>query len=122
MGYLRLNEVRRKKNPAIVRVKLAMQKLQRRLLLSLFRWEFEDDDRSDDVGMVGDEMVVEGHFPVFTTGGESPKKFFVGLSYLKHPAFVKLLKEMEREFGFDQQGVLVVPCQASELQRILSWI
>ncbi|KAF6150452.1 hypothetical protein GIB67_023951 [Kingdonia uniflora] len=56
---------------------------------------------------------------------EKPKKFFVALSYLTHPTFLKLLEERECKFGFDQAGVLVVPCQASELQRILServWI
>ncbi|MCL7036317.1 hypothetical protein MKW94_015491 [Papaver nudicaule] len=130
MGYLRINEVVKSKN-SIFRVKLVMKKLMRRVELSIFRRELEDDygDHTtskvvDGYGYMGyDNRVVEGHFPVLTIGGDQPpKKFFVGLRYLNHPAFVKLLEDRERELGFDQQGVLVVPCQASELQSILAWV
>ncbi|GMP50364.1 hypothetical protein CsSME_00017011 [Camellia sinensis var. sinensis] len=63
---------------------------------------------------------MEGHFPVLAIcNGEEAKKFLVALSYLAYPPFVKLLEAAEQEFGFDQPGVLVVPCKANELQRIL---
>ncbi|KAL8504463.1 hypothetical protein ACS0TY_015868 [Phlomoides rotata] len=60
-----------------------------------------------------------GHFSVITTGKGEPKKFLVGLRFLSYPPFVRLLEAAEREFGY-QQGVLIIPCEASELQQILS--
>lgn len=67
-----------------------------------------------------EENVIEGYFSVIAIGNGEPKKFLVSLNYLAYPPFVKLLEAAEEEFGFDQQGVLAVPCEASELQRILS--
>ncbi|KAI3447569.1 hypothetical protein Pfo_004234 [Paulownia fortunei] len=60
-----------------------------------------------------------GHFSVITTGNGEPKKFLVGLNFLSYPPFVRLLEAAEREFGFEQQGVLAIPCEASKLQQIL---
>lgn len=53
-------------------------------------------------------------------GAGEPKKFFIGLEYLSYPPFLELLEAAEKEFGFEQQGVLAVPCEAIELKRILS--
>lgn len=69
-------------------------------------------------GQVGN--LKEGHFTVLTIGNGEQRKFFVALSYLRYPPFLKLLEAAEQEFGFDQPGVLVIPCEANELQRILS--
>lgn len=66
------------------------------------------------------ENLKEGYFSVLTIGNNELKKFQVALYYLRHPPFVKLLEAAAQEFGFDQPGVLVIPCEASELQRILS--
>lgn len=62
----------------------------------------------------------DGYFSVITIGHGEPRKFFVALRYLSHPPFLKLLDAAEQEFGFNQEGVLVIPCEPSELQRILS--
>lgn len=63
-----------------------------------------------------------GHFSVITTGNGELKKFLVGLHVLSYPPFVKLLEAAEREFGFEQKGVLTLPCEASQLQQILSHV
>ncbi|MCE3052494.1 hypothetical protein HAX54_052763 [Datura stramonium] len=64
--------------------------------------------------------VKEGHFAVFTVSPEEePKRFIVELHWLTNPSFLKLLKQAEDEFGFQQKGVLQVPCHAEELQMIL---
>lgn len=60
-----------------------------------------------------------GHFSVIAIGDGEPKKFSVALDYLWYPPFVRLLEAAEKEFGFDQQGVLAIPCEASELRNIL---
>lgn len=63
---------------------------------------------------------VKGHFSVLTLGDGEPIRFLVALSYLAYPPFVELLEAAAKEFGFNQEGVLAIPCQASQLQRILS--
>ncbi|KAK3226572.1 hypothetical protein Dsin_006434 [Dipteronia sinensis] len=61
----------------------------------------------------------EGHFVVIATKGWEPKRFVIELGYLNHPAFLKLLKQSEEEFGFCQEGALAIPCRPDELQKIL---
>lgn len=62
----------------------------------------------------------KGHFSVLALGvNAEPRKFSLALDYLSHPTFIKLLEEAEREFGYYQQGVIVIPCEASEIQRLL---
>lgn len=62
----------------------------------------------------------KGHFSVLALGvNAEPRKFSLALDYLSHPTFIKLLEEAEREFGYYQQGVIAIPCEASEIQRLL---
>lgn len=63
-----------------------------------------------------------GHFSVVTCGNGESKKFLVGLHLLSYPPFVRLLEAAEREFGFEQKGVLTLPCEASELLQMLSHV
>ncbi|TMW81537.1 hypothetical protein EJD97_009075 [Solanum chilense] len=64
--------------------------------------------------------VKEGHFAVLSVNSEEePKRFIVELHWLNNPLFLKLLKQAEDEYGFQQKGVLEVPCRAAELQKIL---
>ncbi|KAK6778687.1 hypothetical protein RDI58_025405 [Solanum bulbocastanum] len=73
---------------------------------------------------INDQMVPndvkEGHFAIFSVNPEEePKRFIVELHCLTNPSFLKLLKQTEDEYGFQQKGVLEVPCSAVELQKIL---
>ncbi|KAF3786923.1 Auxin-responsive protein [Nymphaea thermarum] len=72
----------------------------------------------DGVGKV--EGVKKGHFAVVARRDGEAKRFVVGLSCLRNPAFIRLLDEAEEEFGWQQQGVLSVLCQPSELEDILA--
>lgn len=64
--------------------------------------------------------IKKGHFSVLALGvNTEPRKFSLALDFLSHPAFIKLLEEAEREFGYYQQGVIAIPCEASEIQRLL---
>lgn len=70
--------------------------------------------------MTGRQRIAkDGYFPVITIGNAEPKKFMVELAYLSYPPFLKLLEAAEKEFGFEQQGVLAIPCEATALQNIL---
>lgn len=67
-------------------------------------------------------LAPKGHFAVLAGKGDEEaelKRFVVELRYLRNPALLKLLKEAEEEYGFQQEGALVVPCRPEELQRIL---
>ncbi|XP_074313901.1 auxin-responsive protein SAUR71-like [Silene latifolia] len=75
-----------------------------------------DDDR-DEGSSRASVMVPEGHFTVIAGNGE---RFVVELRHLRNPAVLKLLKEAEEEYGFQQEGALSVPCTPLQLQTILS--
>lgn len=96
-------------------LRLFRKVLMRILLISPSSSNFvatsEDDDLPEDVK--------EGHFVVHTFNDGKLKRFIIELDYLAHPGFLKLLKLAEEEFGFQQEGVLVIPCGPNELQRIL---
>lgn len=68
-------------------------------------------------------LVPKGHFAVLAGkgGGEAEelRRFVVQLKYLRNPALLNLLKKAEEEYGFQQEGALVVPCKPEELQKIL---
>ncbi|KAK6231642.1 hypothetical protein SCA6_001715 [Theobroma cacao] len=63
--------------------------------------------------------VKEGHFAVIAVKGGKQKRFILELSYLRNPAFLTLLEQAKEEYGFRQKGVLVLPCEPEELQKIL---
>ncbi|XP_052187844.1 auxin-induced protein X15-like [Diospyros lotus] len=99
-----------------------MEKLQKSLLLARSRPacdllnDFDDiaDTTTYDIHVPKD--VKEGHFAVIAVD----KRFVVPLSYLRDPSFLRLLQQAEEEYGFDHDGALTVPCQPSELERILA--
>eukprot|EP00257_Ricinus_communis_P020800 XP_015580133.1 LOW QUALITY PROTEIN: auxin-responsive protein SAUR72 [Ricinus communis] len=51
--------------------------------------------------------------------GEELKRFIIPTEYLGHPAFHLLLREAEEEFGFQQTGVLRIPCEVAVFESIL---
>ncbi|PNX65911.1 hypothetical protein L195_g054782 [Trifolium pratense] len=51
--------------------------------------------------------------------GEDQQRFIVPLNYLNHPLFVGLLKEAEEEYGFSQQGTIIIPCQLEQFKDTL---
>ncbi|KAG9132813.1 hypothetical protein Leryth_022012 [Lithospermum erythrorhizon] len=50
---------------------------------------------------------------------ENKKKFVIPMEYLGHQAFAVLLREAEEEFGFQQEGVLKIPCEVAMFEKIL---
>nr|KYP59144.1 hypothetical protein KK1_014573 [Cajanus cajan] len=38
--------------------------------------------------------------------------------YLNHPLFSQLLKEAEEEYGFDQQGTMIIPCHVKDFRYV----
>ncbi|XP_059647555.1 auxin-responsive protein SAUR71-like [Cornus florida] len=64
--------------------------------------------------------VPAGHVGVCV--GTSCRRFVVRATYLNHPIFQKLLVQAEEEYGFTNQGPLVIPCDESLFQEILRFV
>lgn len=46
------------------------------------------------------------------------QRILVPVVYFNHPLFGELLKESEREFGFNHPGGITIPCRVAEFERI----
>ncbi|CAM8955623.1 unnamed protein product [Rhodiola kirilowii] len=66
------------------------------------------------------DMVPKGYLSVCV--GEEMTKFHIPMDYLRHQAFGLLLREAEEEFGFQQMGVLRIPCDVCVFESILKVI
>ncbi|XP_030552029.1 auxin-induced protein 10A5 [Rhodamnia argentea] len=115
------------KRSGIVKLKIVVEKLQKSLSIgrrSPSPWSSyyhrEDDYESENGGDVVPDDVKEGHFAVVALEGDRPKRFVIPLSYLAHPTFLRLLEQAAEEYGFDREGALAIPCEPSELERILA--
>ncbi|RDX70809.1 Auxin-responsive protein SAUR72, partial [Mucuna pruriens] len=63
------------------------------------------------------EGVPAGHVPVYV--GEEMERFVVSAELLNHPVFVKMLNRSAQEYGYEQKGVLRIPCHVIVFQRVL---
>ncbi|KAL2331065.1 hypothetical protein Fmac_018646 [Flemingia macrophylla] len=61
--------------------------------------------------------VPEGHVPVYV--GDEMERFVVCAELLNHPVFVKLLNDSAQEYGYEQPGVLRLPCRVLVFERVL---
>ncbi|XP_022769751.1 auxin-responsive protein SAUR32-like [Durio zibethinus] len=50
--------------------------------------------------------------------GEEQQRFVVPVMYFNHPLFMQLLKEAEEEYGFDQKGMITIPCHVEEFRNV----
>lgn len=73
---------------------------------------------NDTSAMSGD--VPKGHLAVCV--GEEMQRFVIPTEYLGHSAFVSLLRDAEEEFGFQQEGVLRIPCEVGVFEGILKMV
>ncbi|KAG5546877.1 hypothetical protein RHGRI_018891 [Rhododendron griersonianum] len=58
-----------------------------------------------------------GHIPVYV--GEEMERFVVSADLLNHPIFVTLLNRSAQEYGYEQKGVLRIPCHVVVFERVL---
>ncbi|KAK6778688.1 hypothetical protein RDI58_025406 [Solanum bulbocastanum] len=83
-------------------------------------FKFALNDWEDEVAsLLLPKDVKEGHFVVHAIDDGKQRRFVVELSYLVDLGFVRLLEQAEEEFGFEQEGVLAIPCRHSDLEKIL---
>ncbi|GMI84011.1 SMALL AUXIN UPREGULATED 72 [Hibiscus trionum] len=61
--------------------------------------------------------VPQGHVPVYV--GEEMERFVVNAELLNHPVFVGLLNKSAQEYGYEQKGVLHIPCHVPVFERVM---
>ncbi|XP_021887608.1 auxin-responsive protein SAUR72 [Carica papaya] len=61
--------------------------------------------------------VPEGHVPVYV--GDEMERFVVSAELLNHPVFVGLLNKSAQEYGYEQKGVLHIPCHVLMFERVM---
>jgi len=66
--------------------------------------------------------VKRGHIPVLVGEGEELKRVLVHRKVLQHPYFTGLLELAAMEFGYDQKGVLRIPCDIRCFHTIVQLI
>ena len=66
--------------------------------------------------------VKRGHIPLLVGEGEELKRVLVHRKVLQHPYFTGLLELAAMEFGYDQKGVLRIPCNIRCFQAIVQLI
>ncbi|URE24167.1 Auxin responsive protein [Musa troglodytarum] len=54
--------------------------------------------------------------------GQEMQRFVIPIEYLSRTAFAVLLREAEEEFGFEQEGVLRIPCEVSVFRSVLKMV
>lgn len=63
--------------------------------------------------------VPKGHMAVYVGQKDGDfERVLVPIVYINHPLFGDLLKESEKEFGFNHPGGLTIPCRISEFERV----
>ncbi|KAG6474035.1 auxin-responsive protein SAUR71-like [Zingiber officinale] len=61
--------------------------------------------------------VPQGHVPMCV--GEEMERFAVPAEVLGRPAFLELLRRSAQEYGYEQRGVLRIPCPVPLFRRLL---
>ncbi|KAI3983255.1 hypothetical protein MKX01_013322 [Papaver californicum] len=102
----------------MVMLKVMIEKLVKKRDVYKYNKFIEDEKITKALELPSD--VKKGQFAVFATEGNEAKRFIVELDCLSNPAFLKLLEKAEQEFGFEQDGVLALPCKPDELKRVLT--
>ncbi|XP_030551688.1 auxin-responsive protein SAUR71-like [Rhodamnia argentea] len=83
----------------------------------------DDDDGSNNSrkhSSSNNNAVPRGYLAVCV--GEELQRFVIPMHYLDSPAFGSLLQEAEEVFGFQQTGVLRIPCNVSVFGSVLDMV
>lgn len=64
----------------------------------------------------------KGYVPVIIrdSGEQMEERFLVHVDIFKEPQFVSLLEMAAREFGYNQPGVLRIPCSVEHFRSLFS--
>ncbi|XP_057537415.1 protein SMALL AUXIN UP-REGULATED RNA 10-like isoform X2 [Amaranthus tricolor] len=77
----------------------------------------EDSDEEDCNNSNYPPDVPEGKLAVYV--GPEHRRFVIPTTYLKHDHFIKLLKKVEDEYGFDHGNNLHIPCEIETFKFLI---
>lgn len=68
----------------------------------------------------GHGRLTKGYVPVLIgTGKEAAlQRFLVSVEVFEHPRFIELLDMAVQEFGYQQKGVLSIPCDPEQFRQV----
>ncbi|GAB2233959.1 hypothetical protein Droror1_Dr00003189 [Drosera rotundifolia] len=61
-----------------------------------------------------------GYVPVMVGNDEVTEKFMVRTEHITHPSILAFLELSADEFGYEQQGVLRIPCEPDCFREIIN--
>ncbi|XP_052211273.1 auxin-responsive protein SAUR36-like [Diospyros lotus] len=65
------------------------------------------------------KSVPKGHLAVYVREKDNDThRYLVPVNYFNHPLFGSLLKQAEKEFGYDHRGGIQIPCRVSEFESV----
>lgn len=71
----------------------------------------------------GDEKVPKGYVPMLVGySGRERERVLVHRKHFGHPDFAVLLEMAANEFGYEQQGILQIPCDVEFFKRLVEQI
>ena len=47
------------------------------------------------------------------------ERFIVSAELINHPIFIQLLNKSAQEYGYEQKGVLRIPCDVVDFEKVL---
>lgn len=70
-----------------------------------------------------DNRIAKGRIPVLVgLDMEAMERVSLPTKLMKHPYIIGLLELAAHEFGYSQQGTLMLPCEACSFKRMISLI
>ncbi|KAK7339378.1 hypothetical protein VNO77_20041 [Canavalia gladiata] len=124
-------KIRIRKRPGYCRLGGSSQSLARRPIAKLLTWgrrltagakSFLTVGSGSGYAQLGsepDSSVPKGHLAVYVGQKDGElHRVLVPVIYFNHPLFGELLKEAEKEFGFNHPGGITIPCRFTEFERV----
>ncbi|KAJ3686721.1 hypothetical protein LUZ61_015885 [Rhynchospora tenuis] len=68
--------------------------------------------------MLKKEKVPKGYVPILIGKEKEKERVLVHTKLLKHPCFLVLLELAVQEFGYDQKGILQIPCEVEQFMLV----
>ncbi|KAL5221008.1 hypothetical protein ABZP36_025721 [Zizania latifolia] len=69
--------------------------------------------------MARKERAPRGYVPILIGQGEERERILVRTEQLKQPHFLALLDLAVQEFGYEQRGILCIPCTTKAFRSIV---
>ncbi|KAJ3679322.1 hypothetical protein LUZ60_017333 [Juncus effusus] len=72
--------------------------------------------------LISYKHVPKGHVPVIVGSENQTERFVVQIEMLSHPSVMHLLEMAAQEFGYEQKGILRLPCDVTSFRQILNTV